>query len=130
MTNTITQEIDIENDLLDFFNPFVYMAVQTGKTLGGFDIREVNGTHLRFIIFDKRWDDENKTILWDMYFALEDYANIMQFKSKVAPEIERSIKIRFEYGDSLLTEEQMRSHSIAMIGEQILKSNKEQGCKG
>lgn len=92
-----TSEVDIEDDLLEFFNPFVFMAVNAGKTLGGFDIREVNGTHLRFMIFDKRWEDESKTIIWDNYFDCRDYENLIQMKINIGAEIERSIKIKLGF---------------------------------
>lgn len=30
----------------------------------------------------------------------------------------------------LMSEEEMRSHSIGIMGDQLLKSNKDKGCKG
>jgi hypothetical protein len=83
----------IENDLIDFFNPFVYIAVQEGKTEGGFDIRNINGTHLKFIIFDKKCEDGDKHKIWEETYEVREYNNLMEIKMKLAPQIEKSIRI-------------------------------------
>jgi hypothetical protein len=88
----ITENI-IENDLIDFFNPFVYIAVSLGKSQGGFDIRDVNGTHLKFIIFDKQWEDDDKKIIWTESYDIRDFSNVMMAKCKIAPQLEKSIRI-------------------------------------
>lgn len=82
----------IENDLIDFFNPFVYIAVQEGKTEGGFDIRNING-NLKFIIFDKMWEDNDKLIIWEETYDVSDFNSLMELKSKLASHIEKSIRI-------------------------------------
>lgn len=89
--NVTTEQI--ENDLIDFFNPFVFIAVQEDKTEGGFDIRNVNGTHLRFIIFDKMWEDESKQKIWEETYDVSDFKSLMEIKMKLAPHIEKSIRI-------------------------------------
>ena len=83
----------IQNDLLDFFNPFVYIAVQYGKTEGGFDIKNVDDTHLRFIIFDKTWEDNGKHEIWSETYDISSFSSLMELKMKLAPQIEKSIRI-------------------------------------
>ena len=89
--NVTTEQI--ENDLIGFFSPFVYIAVREDKTEGGFDIRNINGTHLRFIIFDKKWEDEDKQKIWEETYDTRDYHTLMDLQMKLAPQIEKSIRI-------------------------------------
>jgi hypothetical protein len=88
----ITTE-QIENDLLDFFNPFVYIAVQEGETEGGFDIKVINETQLQFIIFDKNWEDDDKQKIWEETYDVSELYSLGAIKSKLAPKIEKSIRI-------------------------------------
>ncbi|MDD5649129.1 MAG: hypothetical protein PHF86_01740 [Candidatus Nanoarchaeia archaeon] len=83
----------IEDEFIDFFNPFVYIAVLAGKSTGGFDIRNINGTHLKFIIFDKKWEDENKKSIWEESYDIRNFWDTLEIKSKIAPHIEKSIRI-------------------------------------
>lgn len=99
----VTSEI-IENELLSFFNPFVYIAVQEGKSKGGFDIKPVDAYDkesnsqypehkLHFIIFDKNWEDQDKVKVWEETYSIEEFKDLLELKSKLAPHIEKSIRI-------------------------------------
>jgi len=88
--NVTTEQI--ENELIDFFCPFVFIAVREEMTEGGFDIRNINGTRLRFIIFDKTWEDENKQKIWEETYDVRDFYSLVEIKMKLAPLIEKSIR--------------------------------------
>ena len=98
--NVTTEQI--ENELIDFFNPFVYIAVEEEKTEGGFDIRPwlhyedggPTGTNkLKFIIFDRKWEDDNKKEIWSETVDVSKYDTLLALKCGVAPIIEKSIRI-------------------------------------
>jgi hypothetical protein len=83
----------IENDLITFFNPFAFIAVQEQMSDGGFDVQNVDGNKLRFVIFDKKWEDQDKKEIWEETYDVSGYNSLMEIKSSLAPKIEQSIRI-------------------------------------
>ena len=84
----------LENELVDFFNQFVDIAIQKGLTKkDGFDIRNINGNNIRFIIFDKPWDDDSKQIIWEETYSTKGLCSLNEIKTKITPHIGKSIQI-------------------------------------
>lgn len=86
----ITQDI-IENELISYFNPFAYIAVRNGYSEGGFDVQLVDDTTLKFIIFDLKWEDEDKEEIWSLDVDVSKYDTILSLKAGIASQLEFSI---------------------------------------
>lgn len=82
----------IITDLQDFFLPFVCIVLKE-KIEGDFDIRNINGTHLKFIIYDKKWDDKTKKRIWEETYDVSTCSDLKDVKLKLGPLIKESIGV-------------------------------------
>ena len=86
----ITEDF-IENEMISFFNPFAYNGIKYGKSKGGFDVQLLNGEKLKFILFDLKWEDDNKKEIWSEIVDCSGITNQIEIKMKCAKIIEPSI---------------------------------------
>jgi hypothetical protein len=88
----ITNE-QIESEMIEYFNPFAFMAVKYGDgiTEGGFDVQKINDDKIKFIIFDKKWEDDDKKEIWSNEFDISQYNSLLEVKIAAAKIIEPSI---------------------------------------
>lgn len=81
----------IENEMIPFFNPFAYNGVKYGKSKGGFDVQLLEDGKIKFILFDLRWEDDDKKEIWSEIVDCSETTSPIAIKMKCAQIIEPSI---------------------------------------
>jgi len=95
----VTNKI-IEDELIKYFNPFAFIAVKSGNSDGGFNVEVVDekgkkankGCNLKFIIFDTKYEDDNKKIIWKKIIDVSKFDNLLNLKAGISGELEFSIR--------------------------------------